>query len=59
MSYGGGDTSGPATRLDFDMNDFFAKDDVLRATTVSRMGLLVCQPNSFYDPSLACLFGKL
>ena len=42
VSYGGGNVAGtPATRLDFDLNDHFAKDDVLSHISPARLGLLV------------------
>ena len=42
MSYGGDGDGSPVTRLDFDMNDHFAKEDVQSAISFTRLGLLVC-----------------
>ena len=42
VSYGGGDVAGtPATRLDFDLDDHSAKNDVLSHIASDRLGSLV------------------
>jgi hypothetical protein len=42
VSYGGDNNGGAVTRLDFDLDDYFAKADVLSAVSFERLGLLVC-----------------
>ena len=42
VSFGGDDNGGAVTRLDFDLDDYYAKGDVLAAVSYERMGLMVC-----------------
>jgi len=49
VSYGGDGDGSPVTRLDFDMNDHFAKEDVQSAISFTRLGLLVCPPPPEFD----------
>ena len=42
VSYGGDGDGSPVTRLDLNMNDRFAAEDVLDAISFTRLGLLVC-----------------
>ena len=59
VSYGGGINVGtPATRLDFDLDDHFAKVDVQSAISFDRLGLLVSPPPRIQSTSAGRRFDK-